>query len=405
MKRTSKTTPTRRTLPLGRIATVLLLLGAGGAGYWFRHDLERWIRPATPAGETPRGETKTPPPRPPLVTNAEPPWPTPPSEPKSNPPPQPKPEPSTNLVPPVPPPPTPPPRPAPEPPAEVTAALATNATYNAQLALDHLGISVGPIDGKGGEQTAAALRAFQMQHGLETSGRLDHDTAEALKTNLAPTQSYVVTEDDLGRIMPTPAGWLEKAAAPRLDYNSLIEEIAERFHASRKFLTTLNPGLDWGRVRAGDMVTVPNARFPDVRAAALVRVSLSQHWVRAFDGNGNLLAHFPCSIGRIAEKRPVGELAVAVVVKNPDYTFNPAVFPESPEAQAIGRKLRIPPGPRNPVGVAWIGLNRPGYGMHGTPQPEQVGRTESHGCFRLANWNADQLRRMVKPGTPVWIEK
>ena len=91
--------------------------------------------------------------------------------------------------------------------------------------------------------------------------------------------------------------------------------------------------------------------------------------------------------------------------KKPDYTFNPEVFPESPEAQAIGHKLMIPPGPNNPVGVAWISLDKPGYGMHGTPNPEQVGRTESHGCFRLANWNAEYLLKLVNIGTPVFVEQ
>jgi lipoprotein-anchoring transpeptidase ErfK/SrfK len=92
------------------------------------------------------------------------------------------------------------------------------------------------------------------------------------------------------------------------------------------------------------------------------------------------------------------------VVKNPNYTFNPAVFPESEEGRKLGRRLVLPPGPNNPVGVAWIGLSRAGYGIHGTPLPEMVGRTESHGCFRLANWNADYLRRMAWVGMPIWVE-
>jgi lipoprotein-anchoring transpeptidase ErfK/SrfK len=92
------------------------------------------------------------------------------------------------------------------------------------------------------------------------------------------------------------------------------------------------------------------------------------------------------------------------VAPNPNYTFDPAVFPESPEARALGRKLILPPGPNNPVGVAWIGLDKSGYGIHGTPKPEDVGRTESHGCFRLANWNAELLLKMVGVGTPVLVE-
>ena len=107
---------------------------------------------------------------------------------------------------------------------------------------------------------------------------------------------------------------------------------------------------------------------------------------------------------RNVEKRPVGELHVTVVIPDPNYTFDPDVFPESPEAKELGRKLIIPPGPNNPVGVAWIGLDRPGYGVHGTPDPEKVGRTESHGCFRLANWDALALVDLVWAGLPVYVD-
>jgi lipoprotein-anchoring transpeptidase ErfK/SrfK len=131
---------------------------------------------------------------------------------------------------------------------------------------------------------------------------------------------------------------------------------------------------------------------------------LPQCVLEAFDAETNLLVHFPCSIGRLAAKRPAGELHVTTIILDPNYTFDPAVFPESPEAQAVGRKLILPPGPNNPVGVVWIGLDRPGYGIHGTPAPEQVGRTESHGCFRLANWNASYLAQLLWVGIAVSVE-
>jgi lipoprotein-anchoring transpeptidase ErfK/SrfK len=152
-------------------------------------------------------------------------------------------------------------------------------------------------------------------------------------------------------------------------------------------------------------LNVPAIAPPPVTAkAASVFIHLGSKTLEAFDAAGNLLAHFPCSIARKVEKRPVGELQVTAVIPHPNYTFNPEVFPESEEGRQLGRKLVLPTGPNNPVGVAWIGLSLPGYGIHGTPSPEEVGRTESHGCFRLANWNAEHLARLVTVGTPVTVE-
>src|SRR5205814_10368855 len=126
--------------------------------------------------------------------------------------------------------------------------------------------------------------------------------------------------------------------------------------------------------------------------------------LQAFDQNTNLLVHFPCSIARRVEKRPVGRLHVEKIALNPNYRFDPALFPESAEARQLNHALMIPAGPNNPVGTAWISLDKPGYGIHGTPRPEDVGRTESHGCFRLANWNAEYLVGLVWIGMPVEVE-
>jgi lipoprotein-anchoring transpeptidase ErfK/SrfK len=112
---------------------------------------------------------------------------------------------------------------------------------------------------------------------------------------------------------------------------------------------------------------------------------------------------FPCSIARDKAKRPVGELHVANAAENPNYTFKPELFAEDAESTTLSGNLLIPPGPNNPVGVAWLSLDRPGYGIHGTPNPEDIGRTESHGCFRLANWNARKLVGMVTIGIPVTV--
>lgn len=274
----------------------------------------------------------------------------------------------------------------------------------AQIALAVHGISSGPFDGSGGAQTASALRAFQMAQGLEQTGWLDKPTRDVLKLTRAPLDWFVVGADDLARLAPIPDTWLGKSQAASLDHETLLELVAESSQSHPVLVRKLNPSADWEHPVAGMRLLVPNPVPAVPRRAELIRISLAGRYLRAFDGKGDLLAHFPCSIASRVEKRPVGELHVAVAVENPDYTFDPDVFPESAEARALGRKLRLPPGPNNPVGLAWIGLDRPGYGIHGTPRPEEVGRTESHGCFRLANWNADLLRRMVWVGLPVRVE-
>jgi len=293
------------------------------------------------------------------------------------------------------------------PPAGELRTIPNRAPTNileAQIALTAYGIGAGSLDGVGGAQTAWAFRAFQFARGLEESGRLDRETQGELKFTRPLYRTFTVTAEDLAGLHSVPTGWIAKSELSRLGYESILELVAEKCQASPGLLRRLNPGVNWQAVSAGTPLIVPNASYPPARRAALVRISLANRYLRAFDARGGLLAHFPCSIGRIADKRPVGELQAVVVVKDPNYTFNPAVFAESAEARQIGRKLIIPPGPNNPVGVTWIGLSRAGYGIHGTPIPEQVGRTESHGCFRLANWNAEYLRQMMAVGTPVWVE-
>lgn len=275
----------------------------------------------------------------------------------------------------------------------------------AQLALNRRGISSGPIDGVVGSQTRAALRAFQRAEGLPPSGDLDAATLERLRFEDPPMSTYTVTSEDLARLTPVPASWLGKANRERLDYETILELVSEKAHAHPRLIRELNPQIDWHAVKAGTVVSIPASTLPAARGkAGSIHISLSEKALRVYDTRSNLLAFFPCSIARRVEKRPVGELHVAVLAPNPNYRFDPEVFTESAEARSVGRRLMIPPGPNNPVGTAWIGLDRPGYGIHGTPHPEAVGRTESHGCFRLANWNAEYLLKLAWVGLPVVVE-
>jgi len=285
------------------------------------------------------------------------------------------------------------------------AALKSVALLDAQIALDRLGMSSGSIDGVPGSQTRAALRAFQAREGLPQTGSLDPNTRAKLALTAPAQVSYRIEAADLSRLLPLAATWLGKSEQPRLDYESLLELVAEKSHAHPSLIRRLNAAVDWNAVPPGTEIIVPSVeRERPASKAAFIQIRLSDGTLEAFDASNRLLAHFPCSIARHAEKRPVGELRVATVAPNPNYTFDPDVFPESPEARELARKLVLPPGPNNPVGAVWIGLDRPGYGIHGTPNPEEVGRTESHGCFRLANWNAEYLLQLVTVGTAVKVE-
>lgn len=275
----------------------------------------------------------------------------------------------------------------------------------AQLALARKGISSGSLDGVVGTQTRAALRMYQQFFGLRVTGQLDRATLDHLEQPDSLFTNFVVQSDDLAQLTPIPSSWLGKSTRERLDYETILELVAERTHAHPALIRTLNPGVDWTRVQPGVLLRVPDVRLPALRSkAAYIQIYLREKSLRAYDTSAYLLAYFPCSIARNIEKRPVGALRVVKVARNPNYQFNPEIFTESAEARRIGRKLTIPPGPNNPVGTAWIGLDKPGYGIHGTPEPEAVGRTESHGCFRLANWNAEYLLNLVWVGMPVYID-
>ena len=273
-----------------------------------------------------------------------------------------------------------------------------------QIALARHGFSSGSIDGVPGEQSASALRAFQQSRGLAATGQLDDDARAALELTRPPLTQFALTEDDLASLQPVAKTWLGKSQQSALAYETALELVAERTQANPRFIQILNPSVDWNAMSTATPLTVPDAaREPFLVAAARLEIRLAERVLQARDTEGKILAQFPVSIARDVEKRPVGELHVTIVVRDPDYTFNPATFPESAEAQELGRKLVLPPGPNNPVGVAWIGLDRTGYGMHGTPTPEQVGRTESHGCFRLANWDARSLLALAWVGLPVVV--
>jgi lipoprotein-anchoring transpeptidase ErfK/SrfK len=303
--------------------------------------------------------------------------------------------------------------PPPGKPASAVASAAASAEFpraiasvlEAQVELHRRGFSCGSIDGVMGAQTEAALRAWQRAAELNETGVLDEPTRATLPLAAAALGEHEFSAAEIEGLQPLPDTWVGKSEARALGFTTALELAAERYRANPKLLRRLNPDFDWDSVAPGARIRVPGVEHATVRRnAARILIWLEARALEVVDGEGVVLAHFPVSIARAVEKRPVGELRVKAVAPEPNYTFDPAVFPESAEARELGRKLILPPGPNNPVGRAWIGLDRAGYGIHGTPEPEKVGRTESHGCFRLANWDALTLLELVRVGLPVVVQ-
>jgi lipoprotein-anchoring transpeptidase ErfK/SrfK len=273
-----------------------------------------------------------------------------------------------------------------------------------QIGLDDAGFSPGQLDGKWGGMTRQALAAWQQANALKPTGEFDAETAANFPAGQANYTNYVVTATDLTRLTRISEDWKERSQLSNMWFETVVEMVAEKCHASEGLIKVLNPGItNWGAVQPNQSVTMLNLSPLKRSTAARVRVTLSAKTITAYDDTGKLIALFPCSIAADKEKRVPGQLTVQTVAVNPNYTFDPVNFPELDDQQKGYGKLIVPAGPNNPVGTAWIGLSRPGYGIHGTPHPDQIGKTFSHGCFRLANWNATRLAQMVVIGTPVEV--
>lgn len=271
----------------------------------------------------------------------------------------------------------------------------------AQILLDRAGFSSGAINGRASENFTNAVRAFQHENGLKESGELDEVTWEKLnKTSSAPQMvEYVITTADIRQpYAPDIPDDLEKMTTlPRLSYRNPKEMLAERFHMAQDLLTDLNPGV--GFDKAGEKIVVANVirRLP-LGTVTRIDVDKPNHMIRAYDAGGKLVGVYPASIGSVEKPAPTGTLHITRIIRNPVYYYDPRFNFPGVEAKT---RLRIAPGPNNPVGAVWMNLTLRSYGIHGTAEPEAVGKVGSHGCVRLTNWDAWALAAMVRHGTRV----
>jgi lipoprotein-anchoring transpeptidase ErfK/SrfK len=282
-----------------------------------------------------------------------------------------------------------------------------------QIFLDEQSFGPGKIDGHWGEFVGKALLRFQAARGKQPSGQIEPALQQELQRISPVYTTFTLTEGDLhwiGKVPSQPAGMAQQK---KILYRSALDYIAERYHADPAFIQKLNPGRNLNHLKIGSTVQVPNVRpfqietiqpVPDLPAKPefaqrLIRVDTEGRMLDLVEAK-QVIASFPITPGSKNLPAPIGTWKVVKVTTMPIFRWDEAMLKHG---RRSGNFYTIPPGPRNPVGIVWIGLNKKGIGIHGTDSPDTIGRSASHGCIRLANWDAARIVNQVTVGMTVEI--
>jgi lipoprotein-anchoring transpeptidase ErfK/SrfK len=293
-------------------------------------------------------------------------------------------------------------------PAEVNAAEYSGGplpeglsalTLKLEILLDEVGMSPGVIDGVNGKNVAKAIAAVEVITGLPVDGVLDEAVWQRLPRDTPILVDYAITAEDVAGpfLKAVPTDYAEMAKLDQLSYTSPLEMFGERFHMDVDLLKALNPNVDFNA--PGTHIVVAGANTYGVKTpVALLVADKANAQLRAYDADGKLVAAYPATIGSTELPSPSGTHTINAIARNAAYYYRPQVnFQQGNNTE----KLTLPPGPNNPIGTTWIDLSEPTYGIHGTPEPSRIDKTNSHGCVRLTNWDVEELAGLVKKGVPV----